>query len=96
MFHADFIPDVVRVGMGLLLAMAAPIGGDGQDWARWGLAGLLVGYTQWRDWHRENEMRSAREADQKWIREQMIPALANSTHALGETNKQLQRIKGAA
>lgn len=71
-----------KAGMGLLLAAAAPIGGDSTLWAQWGLAGLVVGYTLWRDHHRERRMSESIDKDHKWVRETLVDALERNTAAL--------------
>jgi len=71
-----------KAGMGLLLAVATPIGGDPTLWAQWGLAGLVVGYTLWRDHNRERRMSAAIERDHKWMRETLVDALERNTAAL--------------
>ena len=72
----------VRLTMGLLLAVATPVGGDPTMWAQWGLAGLVVGYTLYRDWQRERRMSAAIESNHKWVRETMLDALERNTRAL--------------
>lgn len=71
-----------KAGMGLLLAASTPIGGDPTLWAQWGLAGLVVGYTLWRDHNRERRMSAAIERDHKWMRETLVDALERNTAAL--------------
>jgi len=72
----------MKTGMGALLAISVPVGGDGAMWAQWGLAGLVVGYVLWRDWLREKRMSEAIERDHKWVRETLLSALEKSTAAL--------------
>lgn len=85
------IQHTVAAAMWLLLAVAAPLGEDGQTWAQWGLAGVLVAYTQWRDWRREEQMRTAREADHEWTREKMLPALERCSTVIEQCTRQLDR-----
>ena len=75
----DYVP---RIGMALLLALSAPINGDASVWAQWGLAGLVVGYTLWRDWHREKRMSEAIDEDHRWVKETLVNALERNTAAL--------------
>lgn len=89
--HEALIQHSVAAVMWLLLAVAAPLGEDGQSWAQWGLAGLLVGYTQWRDWRREDQMRTAREADREWERERMLPAIERASSVIEQCTRQLER-----
>ena len=72
----------MKTGMGALLAISVPVGGDESAWAQWGLAGLVVGYVLWRDWVREKRMSEAIERDHKWIRETLMDALERNTAAL--------------
>lgn len=88
------IQHIVSTAMLALLAVAAPLGADAQAWAQWGLAGLLVGYTQWRDWRREEQMRAAREADHNWAREKMLPALERCSTVIQQCTRQLERCGG--
>lgn len=92
----DTVESIVKASMAALLAAAMPLGEDGQAWAQWGLAGLLVGYTQWRDWRREEQMRAAREADRQFEREQMLPAIKHCSDVIAQCTRQLQRLEGAA
>jgi hypothetical protein len=89
--HDTVIQHSVSALMWLLLAAAVPLGADGQTWAQWGLAGLLVGYTQWRDWRREEQMRAARESDHNWAREKMLPALERCSAVIEQCTRQLDR-----
>lgn len=77
-----------RVGMGLLLAASTPIGGEPGLWAQWGLAGLVVGYTLWRDREREKRMSEAIEDHHQWVRDTMLGALERNSAAI-------ERIGGA-
>jgi len=72
----------MRIGMGLLLLAALPVGGDPAVWAQWGLAGLVVGYTMWRDWHRERRMSEDLQKHQTWVRDTLLGALERNTVAL--------------
>ena len=71
-----------KLGMGLLLLAAVPAEAEPTLWAQWGLAGLVVGYTLWRDHTREKRMSEAIERDHKWVRETLVDALERNTAAL--------------
>ncbi len=71
-----------QLGMGALLLASIPMGGDMSLWAQWGLAGLVVGYTLWRDGQRERRMSEALEKHQDWVRNTLIAALERSSAAL--------------
>jgi sensor domain CHASE-containing protein len=73
---------IAKTGMGVLLAASVPLGGDSTLWAQWGLAGVVVGFTLWRDHSRERRMSSAIEKDHKWVRETLVNALERNTAAL--------------
>ncbi len=77
------IPEMaMKTGMGALLAVSVPVGGDGAMWCQWGLAGLVVSYVLWRDWLREKRMSEAIERDHKWVRDTLLDALEKNTLAL--------------
>ena len=66
-----------------LLAAATPIDtADSAVWCQWGLAGVVVGYTLWRDWQREKRMGAAIDSQQKWIRETLVGALERNATAM--------------
>ena len=72
-----------KFGMGaLLVAAIPPANGDPGLWANWGLAGLVVGYTLWRDWQRERRMSEALEKHQAWVQQTLVGALERSTKAM--------------
>jgi hypothetical protein len=73
---------LAKFGMGALLAAAIPANGDPGLWANWGLAGLVVGYTLWRDWQREKRMSESLEKHQSWTQETLMDALARNTIAM--------------
>lgn len=79
----------VKAGMGTLLLASVPVGGDPALWAQWGLAGMVVGYTLWRDWHRERRMSEAIERHQEWVRVTMLKALERNTVAM---EKMVERL----
>ena len=68
--------------MCFLFAASTPVGGDPTLWAQWGLAGLVVGCTLWRDHTREKRMSQAIEKDHKWVRETLVDTLERNTAAL--------------
>ena len=73
---------VTKAGMGALLIAALPLDGNPEMWAQWGLAGLVVGYTLWRDWSREKRMSEAIEKHQTWVQQTLLCALDRNTRAL--------------
>ena len=79
-----------KAGMGVLFLAATPVGGDPALWAQWGLAGIVVGYTLWRDWHRERRMSEAIERHQEWVRSTLLGALERSTAALEQVASRLE------
>lgn len=83
----DLIP---KAGMGALLLASVPVGGDPGLWAQWGLAGVVVGYTLWRDHGREKRMSAAIEHDHKWVRETLVGALERNTSALEKMSTRLE------
>ncbi len=74
---------IATTSMGLLLGVIAPLGvADGSIWAQWGLAGLIVSYTLWRDHQRERRMAKAVEKQNQWMRETMHETIKHNTAAL--------------
>ena len=72
-----------KIGMIALLAAAFPGATlDPSVWAQWGLAGLVVSYTLYRDHNREKRMSTAIETDHRWVRETLVDALEQNTKAL--------------
>ena len=91
------IPDMaMKAGMGSLLAISVPVGGNGEAWAQWGLAGLVVGYVLWRDWLREKRMSEAIERDHTWVRETLLSALERNTAALHRMVRSASKDDGHA
>jgi hypothetical protein len=84
----------MRLGMGLLLIAAVPVGGDPGVWAQWGLAGMVVGYTMWRDWHRERRMSEDLQKHQSWVRDTLLGALERNTVALEKVAGTTARREG--
>ena len=76
------IETLTKAGMGVLLVATVPVGGDPAAWGQWGLAGLVVGYTLWRDWQRERRMSEALEKHQAWVQQTLLGALERSTKAM--------------
>ena len=76
------IETVTKMSMGVLLVASVPVGGDPGIWAQWGLAGLVVGYTLWRDHNRERRMSEAIERHQKWVQTTLLSALERNSVAL--------------
>ena len=76
---SNYLP---KLSMGLLLAIAVPLNGTVSQWGQWGLAGLVVGYTLWRDWHREKRMSQIIEKDHQWIRDTLLSVLERNAAVL--------------
>jgi hypothetical protein len=76
------IETMVKGIMGALLVATMPFDGDPGAWSQWGLAGLIVGYTLWRDWQREKRMSEALEKHQQWTQQTLLGALNRSTSAI--------------
>ena len=73
----------MKCGMGALLLAAIPgAGGDSSVWAQWGLAGLVVGFTLWRDYLREQRMSKAIQDQQDWVQTTLMGALERNTAAI--------------
>jgi hypothetical protein len=73
---------LTKCGMGAMLLASVPVGGDPGLWAQWGLAGVVVGYTLWRDHQRERRMGEALERHQTWVQNTLLGALERNTVAL--------------
>jgi hypothetical protein len=72
----------MKLAMGVLLIAAVPASGEPGVWAQWGLAGLVVGYTMWRDGQRERRMSQDLLGHQNWVRDTLLEALERNTKAL--------------
>jgi hypothetical protein len=84
---SDLLP---KVGLLAMFGVAAPVGGgDAGAWAQWGLAGVVVGFTLWRDQVREARMGSALDRQQAWIRDTLTKALTQNTTALHDVRQAL-------
>jgi hypothetical protein len=73
---------LVKFSMAGLLFATVPVGGDFSQWGNWGLAGLVVGYTLYRDWHRERRMSEALDKHQSWVRTTLLNAVERNTVAM--------------
>jgi hypothetical protein len=73
---------LVKGSMGLLLIASTPLGGDSSAWAQWGLAGMVVGYTLWRDHQRERRMSQAIDKHQAWVQGTLLNAMERNTVAM--------------
>jgi hypothetical protein len=85
------IETLAKGGMGLLLVASVPVGGDSATWAQWGLAGIVVAYTLWRDHGRERRMSEALERHEDWVRSTMMSALERNTAAMEKMVAHLER-----
>ena len=81
---------LAKTGIGVLLFASAPVGGDPTLWAQWGLAGVVVAYTLWRDHAREKRMSEAIERNSKWVRETLVDALERNTSALEKMSTRME------
>ena len=63
------------------LVSDAPAGFCAEEWGKWGLAGLVVAYTLWRDWEREKRMADTIKMHDIWVKEQMLTAIRESAAA---------------
>ena len=63
------------------LAVDYPMPSVSEEWGKWGLAGMVVAYTLWRDWEREKRMAATILAHDMWVKEQMITAIRDTTTA---------------
>ena len=89
------IETIAKFSMAGLLIATTPINGDLSAWGNWGLAGLVVGYTLYRDWHRERRLSDAIEKHQSWVRDTLIGALERNTVALERlSDKQMRTSYG--
>jgi len=76
------IETATKATMGLLLIASTPVGGDAASWGQWGLAGLVVAYTLYRDGQREKRMSEALEKHQQWMQGTLLSALERSSLAM--------------
>lgn len=80
---------ITKASMVTLLGVATPIDGTGTAWAQWGLAGLVVGYSLWRDHDRERRMGAALDRQEAWIRMTLGRLMAENTAAIKALTRQL-------
>lgn len=74
---------LVRLGiLGLLFASAPVTQPAAGPWMQWGLAGVVVGYTLYRDWDRERRMSSSIQSNEQWVKDTLLSALDRNTRAL--------------
>jgi hypothetical protein len=73
---------LAKYGMSALLVASIPVNGDMALWGQWGLAGLVVSYTLWRDHARERRMSEALEKHQAWVQQTLLGALERNTVAM--------------
>jgi hypothetical protein len=73
---------VLKFSMGLLLVASVPVDGAPELWMQWGLAGLVVAYTLWRDWQRERRMSETLDKHQIWVQQTLLGALERNTVAV--------------
>jgi hypothetical protein len=81
---------LAATSMAALLAASVPIGGDSGMWAQWGLAGLVVAYTLWRDMDREKRMATALAENHAWVRQTLLAALERNSAALERMDAKLE------
>lgn len=75
----------VKAGMVALWAVGSPLADDPPSlslMAQWGLAGVVVAFVLWRDYHREQAMRADAAKQDQWVRDTLIKALKANTRAL--------------
>ncbi len=82
------------MSMGVLLIASVPVGGDPGIWAQWGLAGVVVGYTLWRDHNRERRMSEAIERHQSWVQTTLLSAVERNSVALEKMVEKFPKREG--
>lgn len=94
------IETLAKATMGVLFVATVPVGADPTLWLQWGLAGLVVGYTLYRDHTREERMAEALEQHEAWVRNTLIGALNRNSAALekltGKVSPQERLPKGGS
>ncbi|MCK6470875.1 MAG: hypothetical protein L6Q38_02470 [Nitrospira sp.] len=85
------IETLTKTSMGLLFLASVPVGGDPSLWANWGLAGMVVGYTLYRDWQREKRMSEAIERHEEWVRGTLVGALERNSVAMERVVERLDK-----
>ena len=74
-----------KLSMVTLLGASTPVGTPTPDvWLQWGLAGVVVAFTLWRDHHREKRMAAAIERQEAWVRTTLLVAVEKNTTALND------------
>ena len=87
------LDSALKLTMALMLVAIVPVDGDTSAWAQWGLAGLVVGYTLWRDWRREQRMSESLERHYAWLRDELLVALNRNFQAIERMARLLERGK---
>lgn len=77
------------LGMGACLAEAVPSVPDVSTsiWAQWGLAGLVVCYTLWRDYEREKRMSEALAKQNDFIQNTLVATIQKNSVSLDELKR---------
>ena len=81
---------LAKIVMIAVLGAAAPIGGEIDVWSQWGLAGAVVAYTLFRDFHREKRLAESIEQQQVWLRDTFMTTLQKNTEALNSVAELLE------
>ena len=76
-----------KMAMIVVLGVTTPIGGELSVWSQWGLAGAVVAYTLYRDFHREKRLAQSLEQQQQWLRNTLITALNKNSDALNRVTR---------
>jgi len=84
---------LTQLSMGALLLASIPDSLDTGLWAQWGLAGIVVGYTLWRDGNREKRMSEAIERHQSWVQSTLLGALERNTVAMEKMAQRFSQEK---
>ncbi|NRA38415.1 MAG: hypothetical protein HRU15_09765 [Planctomycetes bacterium] len=79
-----------KLAMLLVLGATTPIGEDMTVWGQWGLAGAVVAYTLYRDFHREKRLARSLETQQRWLRDTLMTALNKNSDALNRVARLLK------
>ena len=81
---------LAKTSMGALLLASVPVDGSSEVWLQWGLAGIVVAYTLWRDHTREQRMSEALERHEVWVRETLLKALERNAAVMERVAKLLE------
>lgn len=76
------IESIPKCAMAALLLASIPTAPDPNLWAQWGLAGLVVSFTLWRDHARERRMSESLEKHEEWVRSRLLSALERNSLAI--------------